>query len=429
MKDKRPLIIFGIAFVLLLTVFLIMKGGGTRFDWTETYKEKSKAPYGTYIIHELLEKYFPEHPLEDISSSVFKELQIEGTEETKANYVFVGEGMYMDTADVDQLLRFVETGNTAFIASKSIPYDLMFYVYYEECNDYFWDDYTYFRDSVSQFNMLHKQLVLNTDIDFKFIKKGVSKKYAWHYIDSVFFCEEDYSFIRLGTINQDKVNFAKIKYGEGYFYLHTNPIAFSNIQLLDEVGISYMNKVFSHLTEGPIYWDTYSRVKEGVSRRRNSIRSMSPERELSGEGPLQYILDQPALSWAWYLLMACGLLYLIFRAKRTQRIIPVYEGNKNTSLEFISTIGSLYFLQNDHRKLALQKMRLFLGQVRDRYNLTTKEIDETFVKRLSQKSEVEEPIINQIVLFYKNIKGSSFVSDKTLIDFHKALEAFYKIRK
>jgi len=335
----------------------------------------------------------------------------------------------MDTSDVDQLLSFVEAGNNAFIASKSIPYDLMFYVYYEECNDYFWDDYTFFKDSMSQFNLLHKNLALDLDIDFKYIKKGNTSNYSWHYIDSVFFCEEDYSFIRLGTVNQDKVNFAKIKYGEGYFYLHTNPIAFSNIQLLDEVGLSYINKVFSHLEEGPIYWDTYSRVRESVSRRRNSIRSMSPERELSGDGPLQYILDQPSLSWAWYLLMACGLLYLIFRAKRTQRIIPVYEGNKNTSLEFISTIGSLYFLQNDHKKLALQKMRLFLGQVRDRYGLMTKEIDEKFVKRLSQKSEVQEPIINRIVEFYKNIKDNPFVSDKTLIDFHKALEAFYKIRK
>ncbi len=428
MKDKRPVIIFGIAFVLLLLVFLLIKGSGPNFNWTEDYREKSKEPYGTFVVHGLLDKYFPAHELKDIGSSVEKELPTEeGTE--KANYVFVGEGLYMDTSDVDQLLAFVEKGNNALIASKSIPYDLMFYVYYEECNDYFWDDYVHIQDSMGRFNMLHDSLKSEMDIDFRFIKKGKADSYKWHYIDSVYFCEEDYSFIRLGTVNGDKVNFAKIKYGEGYFYFHTNPIAFSNIQLLDEVGLEYASKVFSHLDEGPIYWDTYSRVRESVSRRRNSMRELNPERELSGEGPLDYILDQPSLTWAWYLLLACGFLYLLFRAKRSQRIIPVIEGNQNTSLEFISTIGSLYFLQNDHKKLSIQKMKLFLGHVRNRYSITTKEINEEFVKKLSIKSEVPEKVINKILEFYQNIKGSTFISDKTLIDFHQALEMFYKNRK
>lgn len=428
MKDKRPVIIFGIAFLLLLIVFLMIKGSGPTFNWTESYKEKSKDPYGTFVVHGFLEKYFPDNPLHDINSSVLEELPAnEG--DVKANYVFVGEGLYMDTSDVDQLLSFVEKGNNAFISSKSIPYDLMFYVYYEECNDYFWDDYTSFRDSLGRFNMLHDSLKSEMDFDFKFIKKGKALSYEWHFIDSVFFCDEDYSFIQLGTINRSQVNFAKIKYGEGYFYLHTNPIAFSNIQLLDEVGMHYANKVFSHLDEGPIYWDTYSRVREAVSRRRNSMRDLNPERELSGEGPLNYILDQPPLAWAWYLLLASAFLYLLFRAKRSQRIIPVYEGNKNTSLEFISTIGSLYFLQNDHKKLSIQKMKLFLAHVRNRYNITTKEINEKFVKKLCQKSEVPEEVINKILEFYQNIKGSTFISDKTLIDFHQALEVFYKNRK
>ena len=428
MTDKRPLIIFGIAAVLLLIVFLYITGGGPRYDWTENYKENNKSPYGSFVVYSLLQDYYPDYELTDISKSIFDELQVSETE-AKANYVFVGEGLYMDTADVDQLLAFVEKGNKAFIASKSIPYDLMFYVYYEECNDYFWDDYVAINDSMGRFNMIHQNLQLPYEIDFKYIKKGNAEPYEWHYIDSVYFCEQDFSFVRLGTLNSTYVNFAKIKYGEGEFYFHTNPIAFTNIQLLDESGLDYANKIFSHLEEGPIYWDTYSRVRESVSRRRNQMQNYSPERELSGDGPLKYVLSQAPLTWAWYLLVACALLYLLFRAKRNQRIIPVYEGNKNTSLEFISTIGSLYFLQNDHKKLCIQKMKLFLGHVRQRYNIATKEINEAFVKKLSVKSEIPESVINKILEFYKNIKGSTFVSDITLIDFHQALEKFYKNRK
>lgn len=428
MNDKRPLIIFGIAFVLILVAFFLMKGAAPKFDWSEHYREGSKDPYGTYVVYNLLENYFPAHDLKDIKKSVFDDLP-SGDSISNANYVFVGEGLYMDTADVNQLLSFVEMGNTAFISSKTVPYDLMFYVYYEECNDYFWDDYTFYQDTIGSFTLLHNKLKTEQPLDFKYIKKDKAGEYNWHFIDTVFFCDQEYGFIKLGTFNDGYVNFAKIKYGNGYFYFHTNPIAFSNIQLLDQVGLNYANKVFAHLDEGPLFWDSYSRVQESVSRRRNQIQNYSAERELATEGPLSYILGEQALKWAWYLLLATAFLYLLFRAKRNQRIIPVYEGNKNTSLEFISTIGSLYFLQNDHKKLCVQKMKLFLNYVRERYSIPTKEINAVFVNKLHAKSEVSTEHLNKIFEFYKNIKESNFISDNTLGDFHAALDTFYQTRK
>lgn len=427
MTDKRPLIIFGVAFILVLLLFLLFRSGGTRYDWTESYEE-NENPYGTQVVHNILDGYFPEHEVIDIQSSVFDELPA-GDDAINANYIFFGEGLYMDTSDVNQLLAFVEEGNTAFIASKSVPYDLMFYVYYTECNDNYWDDYNLLMDTIAYFNLAHKDLKTPIDLDFKYLEKGKTASYNWHYIDSVHFCNEDYSFIQLGTLNGTYTNFAKIKYGQGAFYFHTNPMAFTNVQLLDEIGLEYTNKVFSHLAEGPIYWDTYSRVGEEVSRRRNQVHNFNPERSLNAEGPLSYILSAAPLAWAWYLLVALALLYLLFRAKRTQRIIPVYEGNQNTSLEFISTIGSLYFMQNDHKKLCLQKMKLFLSYIRDRYHIPTKEINEHFVTRLSSKSEIAEEYLFNILKYYNNIKTSTVVSDKTLEEFHGALEYFYKNRK
>ena len=120
------------------------------------------------------------------------------------------------------------------------------------------------------------------------------------------------------------------------------------------------------------------------------------------------------------------MLYLIFRGKRKQRVIPILEKNKNTSLEFISTIGRLYFLRNNHKDLAHQKMRLFLAFVRERYHINTKDLDHSFVKSLAAISEVAEERIDQIVLMSNNVSGGSFISDATLIDFHKKIDYFYK---
>ena len=74
-------------------------------------------------------------------------------------------------------------------------------------------------------------------------------------------------------------------------------------------------------------------------------------------------------------------------------------------------------------------MKLFLGHVRERYNIATKEIDKVFVEKLSTKSEIPKTIINKILEYYKNIDSSTFVSDNTLINFHQVLATFYKNSK
>jgi len=425
LENKRPLIIFGVAALLILTCFIYFRSGKSPHNWTENYKEESKEPYGTYVTKELLQSYFDNQPFEEINKSVLDELPTDSIS-TGANYVFVGEGLYMDTSDVNTLLNFVDKGNNAFISSRTIPYDLMFYVYYTECYDYYWDDYKETRDSSISLNMYHQNLEETEGLEYKYyFKKGVGD-YRWQYIDSVYFCDEPYSFVELGAIDDSLINFAKIPYGEGTFYLHTTPLAFTNIQMVTNSGLKYASKVFSHLEEGPIYWDNYSRVRESIAQRRNQGSGRGGNRQLPSEGPLKYILSQPPLAWAWYTGLALALMYLVFRAKRSQRSIPVLEKKKNTSMEFISTIGSLYFIQNDHRKLCLQKMKLFLSFIRDRYLMKTNATDQLFFKRLAAKSEIPINIIEQIFDRHNNIKEATLVSEDTLIEFHLEMDKFYK---
>ena len=64
--------------------------------------------------------------------------------------------------------------------------------------------------------------------------------------------------------------------------------------------------------------------------------------------PLRVILQYPALKWALYLLLAGALCYVLFRARREQRPIPVIHPPENKMLEFIATVSSLYYKQKEH---------------------------------------------------------------------------------
>lgn len=419
MQNNRQHIIIAIVAIIIALVFFLIFSGKNKINWEEHYRKGGTDPYGTFVVQNLLEKYFEEEEFTVLKDSINGVLPLE---KNAGTYVFIGQAMFLDSADTQALLDFVEVGNKAFIAGKTIPFDLINYIYYDDCEDFYWDDYLNYQDTIARLDFRHDNFQTDTTFDFQYYKRGEAAHYSWSYFDAGIFCEEDYTFVPLGDIESSLTNFAKASYGEGEFYFHTTPLAFTNISLLEESGLEYATKVFSHLSKGDIYWDEYSRIPEAVSR----LRNQSSYRTFESEGPLKYVLSQPSLAWAWYLLLATGLLYLIFRAKRRQRVIPVLEKNTNTSLEFIGTIGRLYFLQNNHRKLALQKMKLFLGYVRDRYHLQTKELDEQFVNQLVSRSEIPKTIIDKILLFHTNIENSQFVSENTLVDFHHEMEKFYK---
>lgn len=425
MVDNKPFYILGAAAALLLLFFIFLGSGGNNFDWSENYEAESKEPYGSFVIHEVLSDYFQNNNFTEIKEGLFEELPSSG--DVKSNYIFIGESMFLDSSDIETLLNYVLKGNTAFISSKTIPFNLMKRLYKNKCNYMSWNDYDILTDSTVNFNFLHPQLQNKNGFSFNFLDENKPAIYGWNYIDSAYFCEEQHSMIQLGTIN-NQVNFAKKIYGTngGALYLHTTPVNFTNLNMLPKKGIAYANKVFSHLNEGDIYWDEYSRVDEGFGRAYNQKRGGGSNRTIASEESLKYILSQPSLAWAWYLMVGMGFLYLFFGAKRKQRIIPVLERNENTSFKFISTIGRLYFLQNDHKKLCQQKMKLFYAYIRDRYNLNTTKTNGEFMAKLVTKSEVSSQILKNIFNFYENIKSSPFVSEQTLIDFNLQMDEFYK---
>ena len=86
MIEKRPLIIFGVAAILLLLFFFIFRNKVAKFNWMETYEEESQEPYGSYVIYDMLEDYFLGHDFTTIDKRLHKILPVDTIE--KSNYIF-----------------------------------------------------------------------------------------------------------------------------------------------------------------------------------------------------------------------------------------------------------------------------------------------------------------------------------------------------
>ena len=426
-STTRYILISAVILAILALFFYIRGEDKKRFNWRETYTEKSKEPFGSFVIHEMLKSYFPNNNLQDLKEPISKSLPNLDSIKGMANYVFVGDGLFADTADVDKLLLFVQQGHQAFIAANEIPNYLLESIFKDSCDDAN-EQYHRFRTDWADsayLNFNHPQLIEKRPFRYEFLIASEKNVYQWSYIDTLRGeCTEGAKNITpLGNFNEGNINFIKVNYGKGTVFIHSNPIVFTNFHLLDSTKLRYAAKAFSHLAAGTIYWDAKSRVSRDVIRRMNGSNV-----HLEKDGPLKYILAQPALRWAWFIFLGLISLYLIFGAKRRQRTIPVLEDKSNTSLEFIQTIGQMYFRQGEHIRLCDMMLKQFQTFVRERYHLASREMNDEFINTLAIKSDVSEEKIKQIVS-HENLIYRNSLTEDSMIDFHYLLNNFYKTCK
>lgn len=410
--------------VLLLAALIWWIGRQQQgFSWRETYDIESRQPYGVYALHQLLNEYFPDDSVTILQDSLFLP---ERTVDSNANYFFIGQGFFLSPDRQEQLLRFVEAGNRAVITCWAIPYELMYELEREECPSIPWYQLTRIADTLITTNFLAPGL--RREAGFRFVThvNGRSYQQRWQYISDEYFCDAATETAKLGTLNDTTVNFLRINYGRGQFYIHTNPLLFTNYFIVQAEGRAYSERVFSYLTPGPIYWDIYSQGPGELVDARNGGGGAFGLQE---QGPLQFILEQPPLAWAWYLLLGLGLVYLVFRAKRRQRPIPLLPPNQNESLAFLTTIGRLYYQQTTHKKVAEEEAKLFKAYIWERYGLPWRDDDPAFAKRLAVRAGVEPSLVEEIRQQFVQQKAVAGLDDHTLTVYHRRLKTFYEQAK
>jgi hypothetical protein len=127
----------------------------------------------------------------------------------------------------------------------------------------------------------------------------------------------------------------------------------------------------------------------------------------------------------WVLLLLL-LVYALLEMRRKQRFIPLMMKPRNDSLDFVKTIGRLYYDKGDHKNLSRKMSAYFMEHVRNRYKLATGTLDDNFVQQLQFKSGMEEAEIRNIVTFIRYTEDAPVINQAELAQFHRQLEAFYK---
>ena len=192
-------------------------------------------------------------------------------------------------------------------------------------------------------------------------------------------------------------------------YLVANPKLFSNYSMLKPDGAEYAATALSFLkpTKKIIVDQYYTEGDEG------------------NDSPMRVFLSIPALQWAYYITIFSLLAFVIFEMKRRQRIIPVIEPLTNTTLEFVTVVGQVYYEKHDNANIVHKKIIYFLTHLRDAYHLKTNKLDEDFIEKLVAKVDIDSAFAKKLVGYINFISVKERVTDAELIELNKLIEQFY----
>jgi hypothetical protein len=362
-------------------------------DWSVTCNVNSKSPYGCYVLNDLFDTLFPNQAVEQTNEGFYVSLDSTWTE--LQNLIVITPNFDPDRYDFGALLKFVDRGNDLFVSSSEFGKLFLDSLGIKLSSSII--DTSVFRMGDEVLYLLNQELKCDSGFHFNKKMQLVSIS-AFDTLNS----------LKLGTNRKRELNFICMQYGLGRIYLHTQPLVFTNYHLLYG-NIEYASKALSYLPIRRTIWDNYYK----------------PDRFIN-DSPTRYILSQPPLRSAYYLLLLTLILYMTIESKRRQRVVPVVNPIENKSLQFVKTIGGLYYKQRNNADLAKKKIIYFKEFLREHYHLSTVSATDDCIALLVAKSGVSEKLVGQILYWIQYYETAQSVADAGLIELNHNIELFYE---
>ena len=455
-KSSSNIGIFVLLGIVAVAIALFVMLYQPSHNWTPTLRTTTSGPYDLTVFQALLDSSTTER-LRVTDAPVTESLDTTND----VNYFFVGGYPYLDSAQAKALFDFIERGNTAVIVSSQFSD-----AFYEELNQHeIWlgnQDWTLSESIFPRTNRAKKK--------HRYAYKGAEgeNNIWWSFMqtkapnyltdsteeeDTTYWNDDEYAdeadstewedddyddyyeydrvegldtagwsyFEPLGYYTNDGgsdttfQNFFRAKIGEGQLILHINPILFTNYFLLNEDGFEYTNEALAYIDNKQVIWDGYHQY----------YRPTMNEYPKS-ETPLRFIFENPPLKYAWLTLVFSTFLFLIFRTKREQNIIPIIPAIENTSIAFAKSLGILYHQAKSGRFLAVELMRMFDNFNRRHYGINRDRKDEHAAILIAKKSRIDEQKVREILLLELKIVYNPISKISEVVILYNHLEDYYK---
>lgn len=449
MKSSRN---FLFAMLVLFVLFCLLQVNlPKKFVWSPTFSHVDKQPFGCFVFDSVLTQSLPngyhvtkktffqldqEHAKEKISVLMvvdqhnLKQLDVKylcniarrgGKVMVVASSSF-DDGRNADTVVVDELERTfkVRIEDGMYFSLRGILAGLKAHDN-DMYDTIYWNnrETMYAAQSYRMFyNMVGGTLFVDSVPKVKRLAYTLSAAGYDYKLDSLYVGD----FTRFDTIVDEKERIERIDtfaikkvptavsvpYGKGEVIFVSSPLLFTNYGMLEGNTSVYIFRLMSYLADLPVY-----RTEAYVKTDAMLVAEQSPFREF---------IKRPPLRWALYLALLGVVLFMIFTARRRQRVIPIMSKPANRSLEFIQLIGTLYYQRKDHVDLVRKKFKLFAEELRKTAGVDISDVNTDdreyllLAEKTGMNSDRLKKVIRQIRLVLHSEGNISVEEMRSLID-------------
>lgn len=382
-RERKYLIVLT---VVLLVYVLVQVLAPKEHTWQVTLYHQDKGPYGTYVLRELMPDVFPAKTIRHSNLTAYEWLD---SIPPRSNFITLSITFNPAAADVNALLNYAEQGGNILVAAEFF--------------------YGPFADTLgirteNDLITLPEADGDNTDSTFITSQSHVYKVKRDH-VRSCFAQTPTNNTEVLATNASGYAVLMRIPKGQGAIWLSSTPLIFTNINMLHDSTAYLAERCLTRLPSENVYWTEY------YYRGRQEAASM-----------LRYILMSEPLRWAYYTTIGAGFLYMLFAARRRQRAIPVIKPPANTTLEFVQTIGNLYFQTGDHKRIAEKRIAWLLEEWRTRLYMPGLQPTPEWAEPVSKKTGYSLTEIQGLFQTIQTIWQKPTLSEAELRNFSQKLD-------
>nr|WP_315034822.1 DUF4350 domain-containing protein [uncultured Chryseobacterium sp.] len=353
--------IYAVIFIIVMIILALLEVNKKETtDWRKNFDRNEKSPFGLFVFSNEAKALF-KNKLKKVDQAPYE--YYSQFKKEPHNIIVIENDI--DRESWKKILDQVSKGSDAMLMVSKMPKQV--------------SDTIGYYDSEISFEEENVLKLTDTKYQNDFIK-----------LDK-FPSGRGFSFIKPGVVilgktvekkNSDQANFIKVKFGKGNIYAHSEPLFLTNYYLLKPGNVKYTQDVFSYLPDRETLWfvDNNSKASRFFMR---------------------FVLSNPALKYAWWVFLGGLVLFIFFNAKRKQRIVPIVEPLRNTSVDFVKSIGNLYLQEGDFHDMMSKKAQYFLNKVRIDLLIDTQDLDIEFAKKLHLKTGKPMEMIDEAIELIK----------------------------
>lgn len=401
MKSNAKIILLFVAFIVLM--FFVQTRMPVAFKWEPTFRHNDSEPFGCMVFDSVMKASLPKGYMVTQRSLSTIAQDMDSTGKVK-NVLLVGNDISLSEKDSMAIKKILNMGGKVMLVMTT--YDG------GKTDSLLLSNFGMMASGQSYFNTtsLTECLEGNDNLNDTVVwRKGIGSyphntyRFYQGLIDSPLKIGDSLNVITVATSTYASRYHSLIgsrKYGKGQFILAGTPLLCTNYSVLSKDTRELVFRMMSLISD-----------KE-VVRTEVYCKGVFDEDTYKEKTVLDLILNNEPLLWAWRLMAITLLVFMIFNARRRQKVIPVIERPRNHSLEFVKLIGTLFYHNHNHADLVCKKFTLFKEDILKKtgHDLDDETVDlEDSVELLSNRTGIGKGDIRSVLVRTLNVVRSKDV--------------------